>query len=113
MVPAEDSKIKTLLFRLANMGDFQNKYVQHSINRGYFLLFTYEMMHEKISLDHRDITDTPDTILLTQKHIQNRHNETLGNIVRLWKPKVKNPTENATQMKVHSFFSSLTYIDRT
>jgi hypothetical protein len=61
------------------------------------------MMHKKIALDNREMTDTPDTVSLNQKGIQNQHNQTLGRIIKLWKPAVKNPVENATQIKVHFF----------
>jgi hypothetical protein len=94
-VPTEDSTLKNLVFRLANIADFQSKYFDHSINTGYFLLFIYEMMHERISLDYREITDTLDTVSLNQENIQARHNQTLGKTLELWKPAVRNPVENA------------------
>ena len=99
-----ESTVKTLLFRLANLSYFDDTYIQYSKNKGYILLFIYEMMHEKIVLEYRHMTDTAETVMLNAKMIQHRHNETLACIVAAWKPEVNHPKDNTVDIKVSLFF---------
>jgi hypothetical protein len=67
----------------------------------------YEMMHERIALEFRHMTDTPETYTLGVKDIQHRHNETLTRIVAAWKSNISNLTDNAIYIKVSFFFNFL------
>jgi hypothetical protein len=87
--------VKTLLFRLSHIKGFATTYVEYSQNKGYLLLFMYEMMHERICAEFRSITNTAETIAFNMHQLQARHNETLAYVVRSWKPKVKNTKDNA------------------
>jgi hypothetical protein len=104
MQPSEPSAMKCLLYRLSNIDYFATTYVKYSQNKGYLLLFMYEMMHESIVTEFRNKTNTSETAALNMKEIQARHNETLASIVRSWKPKVKNPRDNAADIRVSFLF---------
>jgi hypothetical protein len=96
--------VKSLFFRLSNIKSFTTTYIEYSQNKGYLLLFMYEMMHERIVAQFRSKTNTAETAALNMKEIQARHNETLACIVRSWKPKVKNPKDNAVDVRVSFLF---------
>jgi hypothetical protein len=100
---AGDSKMESLAYRLANLSAFQTEYIEYSTNKGYILLFIYEMLHENITLKYREETGAHDATLLSGQEIQKRHNETLAEIVRAWKPTVDKPKDNAKDIKVHLF----------
>jgi hypothetical protein len=104
MQPSDPSMVKSLFFRLSNIKSFTTTYVEYSQNKGYLLLFMYEMMHERIVAQFRSKTNTTETTALNMKEIQARHNETLACIVRSWKLKVKNPKDNAIDVRVSFLF---------
>jgi hypothetical protein len=70
------------------------------------------MLQEKICLKYREETGALDATLLNAKQIQNRHNETLAQIVEIWKPVVDKPKDIATDLMVYFFLSPLIWIDR-
>jgi hypothetical protein len=69
------------------------------------------MMHEKVVLEYRHMTDTAETVMMNAKMIQHRHNGSLTRIVKAWKPDVNHPKDNAADLKV-SFFLKLSHLDR-
>ena len=100
----DPSAVKCLFYRLLNINHFAITCVQYSLNKGYLLLFIYEMIHERIVTEFRSKTKTAATVGLNMREIQTRHNETLTCIVRSWKPKVKNPKDNAMDVRVSFLF---------
>ena len=88
---------------MLGLQNFGEKFAKRIQFESWMLMFLYEFMREKVVI--RYPVETGDTS--APQIVQQRHNETLKQLLSQWKPESKDLSGLCTAMKVTSFYSFL------